>query len=171
MMPKATANLSRILVNANASTRFGARNRATVRELGQIVRSADPESNTISKSSPQSLWIKSLFHGRKYTHRRTSRTAVHEPASGGSWTAGLGAGLFIFIPAVALVLGILGVIGVSWGVGRNKNRNSHPLIFRQYSLACHRHETGSYQTGEIYHYSKRRPLIQIGVASQMHIAT
>ena len=43
MMPKATANLRRILVNANASTRFGARNRATVRELGQIVRSVDPE--------------------------------------------------------------------------------------------------------------------------------
>jgi hypothetical protein len=32
-----------------------------VRELGQIVRSADPESKTISKSSPQPLWIKSLF--------------------------------------------------------------------------------------------------------------
>jgi hypothetical protein len=28
----------------------------------------------------------------------------------------LGAGLFIFIPALALVLGILGLIGVSWGV-------------------------------------------------------
>jgi hypothetical protein len=38
----------------------------------------------------------------------------------------LGAGLFIFIPAVALVLGILGLIGVVWGLGRSTNRNSHP---------------------------------------------
>src|SRR5215468_11449572 len=65
-------------------------------------------------------------YGRKYTHRRTSRTAVHDPASGGSWMLVLGAGLFIFIPAVALVLGILGLIGVSRGFGINTNRNSHP---------------------------------------------
>src|SRR5215813_8331105 len=116
MMPKAIANLRRISVNANASTRFGARNRATVRELGQIVRSADPESKTISKSSPQPLVDQEFVPtgGSTRIAERQERRSMN-PLAVGLGLLVLGAGLFIFIPAVALVLGILGLIGVSLG--------------------------------------------------------
>src|SRR5215467_1325565 len=98
-----------------------------VRELGQIVRSADPEKQDDLKGFASILVDQEfvLAGGSTRIAERQERRSMN-PLAVGLGLLVLGAGLFIFVPAVALVLGILGFIGVVWGLGRSTNRNSHP---------------------------------------------
>ena len=71
-----------------------------VGERGQIVRSADPEKQDDIKAFASTLVDQEFVpYGRKYMDRRTSRTAVHEPAGGGSWIACFRCGAFHFHPS------------------------------------------------------------------------
>src|SRR5215467_3105594 len=98
-----------------------------VRELGQIVRCADPEKQDDLKEFASALVDQEFVPtgGSTRIAERQERRSMN-PLTVGLGLLVLGAGLFIFIPAVALVLGILGLIGVGWGLGRSTNRNSHP---------------------------------------------
>ena len=83
-----------------------------VRELGQIVRSADPEKQDDLKGFASTLVDQEfvLAGGSTRIAERQERRSMN-PLAVGLGLLVLGAGLFIFVPAVALVLGILGLIG------------------------------------------------------------
>src|SRR5215510_8294503 len=87
-----------------------------VRELGQIVRSVDPEKHDDIKEFASTLVDQEFVPtgGSTCIAERQKQRSMN-PLAVGLGLLVLGAGLFIFIPAVALVLGI----GVGWGFGRS----------------------------------------------------
>ena len=96
-----------------------------VRELGQIVRSAEPEKQEDLKEFASTLVDQEFVPTGESTRiaERQERRAMN-PLAVGLGLLVLGAGLFMFVPAVALVLGILGLMGVGWGFGRSAKRNN-----------------------------------------------
>jgi len=96
-----------------------------VSELGQIVRSADPEKQEELKEFASSLVDQEFVPIEESTRtaQRLERRSMN-PLAAGLGLLVLAAGLFMFLPAVAIVLGIFGLIGVMSGFARSAN--SHP---------------------------------------------
>jgi hypothetical protein len=87
-----------------------------VRELGQIVQSADPERQDQLKELASTLLDQELIPVE--TSERATQSAVRHsmnPLAAGLGLCILGAGLFFFIPSVGIILGIIGLAGIVWG--------------------------------------------------------
>jgi hypothetical protein len=88
-----------------------------VRELGQVVRSADPEKQDQLKEFASTL-VDQEFVPMGQSARAAAREARRpmSPLAAGLGLLVLGAGLFFFVPPVGVVLGIVGFIGIAWGI-------------------------------------------------------
>lgn len=87
-----------------------------VRELGEVVQSADPERQHQLKELASALLNQELIS--MGTSDRAIRLAVRRPMNplpAGLGLCVLGTGLFFFIPAVGMILGIIGLAGIVWG--------------------------------------------------------
>jgi hypothetical protein len=87
-----------------------------VRELGQLVQSADPERQNELKELASALLEQELTPLE--TTERATRGAASRPMN--PLAAGLGlcvlsVGFFFLIPSMGIVLGIIGFAGVVWG--------------------------------------------------------
>lgn len=88
-----------------------------VSELGQVVRSADPEKQDQLKEFASTLVDQefvSMGQSARAAARETRRPM--NPLAAGLGLLVLGAGLFFFVPPVGVVLGIVGLIGIAWGI-------------------------------------------------------
>jgi hypothetical protein len=87
-----------------------------VRELGQLVRSADPEKQDQLKEFASTLVDQEFVPMEKSARVAEPQTRrPMNPLAAGLGLLILGAGLFFFIPAVGIILGIVGLIGIVWG--------------------------------------------------------
>lgn len=87
-----------------------------VRELGQVVQSADPERQDQLKELASALLDQELIP--MGTGERVTRRAVRRPMNplaAGLGLCVLGVGLFFLIPPVGIILGIIGLAGIVWG--------------------------------------------------------
>jgi hypothetical protein len=87
-----------------------------VRELGQIVQSADLARQDQLKELASTLLDQELIPVE--TSERATQSAVRRPMNplaAGLGLCILGGGLFFFIPSVGIILGIIGLAGIVWG--------------------------------------------------------
>lgn len=87
-----------------------------VRQLGQVIRSADSEKQEQLKEFASTLLDQEQVPVG--TSERASQRAVRRPMNplaAGLGLLVLGVGLLFFIPPVGIMLGIVGLIGIAWG--------------------------------------------------------
>lgn len=87
-----------------------------VREMGQVVQSADPDKQDQLKEFASTLLDQELIP--MGTSERATRRVVPgpmNPLAAGLGLFALGIGLFFFIPSVAIVLGIIALTSIVWG--------------------------------------------------------
>ena len=87
-----------------------------VRELGQVVQSADPERQDQLKELASTLLDQELIPV-EISERATQRALRRpmNPLAAGLGLCVLGVGLFFFIPSVGIILGFIGLAGIVWG--------------------------------------------------------
>jgi len=87
-----------------------------VQELAHVVRSADPERQDPLKDLAATLLDQELIPME--SSERAPLSAVRRPMNplaAGLGLCVLGGGLFLFIPPVGIMLGIIGLVGIVWG--------------------------------------------------------
>ena len=91
-----------------------------VRELGQVVRSVDAKRQDQLKEFVSTLWDQELIPMETSEDETLDAPQPPmNPLAAGLGLCVLGAGLFFFIPPVAIALGIIGLAGIVWGAAIN----------------------------------------------------
>jgi hypothetical protein len=95
-----------------------------VRELRQVVQSADPEKQDQLKEYASTLLDQELLPMGS-TERATQRALRRpmNPLAAGLGLCVLGVGFFFFIPPVGIMLGIIGFAGIVWGAVASLTKN------------------------------------------------